>query len=153
MFQSEVINMMRGVGQEKRYWLKCDGSDLKICLQETKEGKWFGDVNIKDEDLEKLKLERKNREENLDDIRAYLEDDVDFLMKGYQQSCRKLASKKSQSGVAESTIIGLTWDCNDFSCLLAEAQRFLVSISVYCDSSKKVKVYYVLFTGKTIPIQ
>ena len=113
--------MLKQANPEGRFWIKIDGTDVKVALMESMRGKWNGDVNLGDGALQML---RKEYDERLKDVRALadkeqsvenlvnklsgytktISDDVIFLNEGFTVAVRKYKEKYSAANSPVTTL-------------------------------------------------
>ncbi|XP_072045460.1 uncharacterized protein [Amphiura filiformis] len=55
--QVEALKKLKNANPDGKFWLKADGTDIKRGLQESMTGKWNGDVDLLDGELEKKRKE------------------------------------------------------------------------------------------------
>ena len=122
-----------------RWWIKADACDARKGLRESVKGKWAGDEDLDDGELEKCRAEYQNRKEFarlvglmdrsddlLEDLRilaTILDNDLEFLREGEAEARTKYEKHRSKSSPSESLLIGLAWDLVGFQDLLKEASE------------------------------
>ena len=142
--------MLKQANPKGRFWIKIDGTDVKVALMESMRVKWNGDVDLEDGALQML---RKEYDEILKDVTALadkeqsvenlvrklsgytktISDDVIFLNKGFTVAVRKYKEKYSAANTPVTTLKDCNWDVVEYQTLLQDAQ----SIQSICEKYEK----------------
>ena len=122
-----------------RWWVKADACDVRKGLRESVKGKWAGDEDLNDGELENCRAEYQNRKEFatllglkarsdvlLEDLRilyTILNNDLEFLWEGELDARTKYEKHRSKQSPSESLLMGLAWDLVGFQYLLKEVSE------------------------------
>ena len=68
--QKEVITTLYSTNPDGRYWLKIDGTDLKVAMQESVKNLWDGDAYIADCQLAKFRASYEQRRAEATDVQC-----------------------------------------------------------------------------------
>ena len=55
--QTSMLELLKEKNPDGRYWLKLDGTDIKVALQESKQRVWNGDSELGGPSVASLKAE------------------------------------------------------------------------------------------------
>ena len=109
-----------------RWWIKADACDVCKGLRESVTGKWAGDEDLDDGELEKRWAEYQKQKEFarllalkdrsdvlLEDLRilsTILANDLEFLREGEVDARTKYEKHRSKKSPSEALLMGLAWD-------------------------------------------
>ena len=123
--QTSVLEHLQIKNPDGRYWIKIDGTDIKVALQESKQREWNGDSELGvQSSVSSLKEEYNRRwadifeDANLEEAITELNSDKEFLKAVMQSSgdeFNRLASKKKQKS--------LSWEIVEVVDLLQKAEN------------------------------
>lgn len=122
-----------------RWWIKADACDVRKGLRESVKGKWAGDADLDDGELENCRADYRNRKEFarllglrdrsdviLEDLRiliTILDNDLELLREGEAEARSKYEKHRSRSSPTESLLMALAWDLVGFQDLIKEASE------------------------------
>ena len=122
-----------------RWWIKADACDVRKGLRESVKGKWAGDADLDDGELENCRADYQNRKEFarllglrdrsdviLEDLRiliTILNNDLELLREGEAEARSKYEKHRSRSSPTESLLMALAWDLVGFQDLIKEASE------------------------------
>ena len=133
-----------------RWWIKADACDVRNCkgLRESVKGKWAGDGDLDDGELEKCRAKYQNRKEFarllglkdrsdvfLGDLRilSTIQDhDLAFLREGEVDARTKYENHRSKMTPSEALLMGLVWDLVGFQDLLKQVSELKKLIKSAC---------------------
>lgn len=102
-------NALKTANASGRFWLKLDGTDVKVCLMESVKGVWNGDVDLGDGQLNQLQTDYETHQQvfkalSKSENRSVLEEslkesidefqlDQDFLLEGLSAAVKDYRNK------------------------------------------------------------
>ena len=130
-----------------RWYIKVDATDIKLGLRESMQGKWSGDVDLGNKELQSLKksydercawikeLGVKNRKDNdkvmsdLKQLESQLSSDIEFLQMGLKNAKSEYEHKRQQKNVGEQAVFAAAWEVEEFEKILEMNNKLILSIN------------------------
>ena len=143
LLQEEALTQLKSSNPKGRFWIKIDGTDLKVALMHSMKGEWDGDADLGDGALQALKTEYEHR---VADVAACLSNsqiqqefaffiakcveslqaDIPFLDEGFRSAVQTYSDKYSNPNTPAETLKNCNWEVVEFQTLLQDAQALKV---------------------------
>ena len=146
--QTDVLKVLKANNPNGKWWIKEDGCDLKECLQESKRGEWFGDVDLGDGKVEQLRSEYLcrlkeakdlHKSDNNKQIIKDLERDQAFLITNLENAGHKYQKALESKTSSNQKLMELNWEVVEFTTLLQQCGNFIREIECLNSASSSDK--------------
>lgn len=156
--QHQVLDMLHCTDPKAKWWIKEDGTDLKECLQESKQKAWNGDIDKNDGKLQVLyskytcrliSIQKLLTVKACDNICAlikelvqFLEEDHAFLSTSLPKAITEYRSKLNNKNCSEDKLKKLNWNVIELTTLVQQSLDLKQDLSNALDQVLKADLVH-----------